>query len=236
MNRPKVPRLIKSIALNTSVNSTGSYLVPLDYGSGLYACHLELTETTVNGGSLDSPNFNIRPNNADTPITWNSKSDSGPTTTTVSTSTSTPTLVITRVAISTITTPAAISSSATVKSATPTDTGSPLPSSASTQSQGNHLSVGIIVGASIAGLIGVVSLIVAILLYVRTRSTRKREALQPPQNKAPNRGGRNQSYPELTGSSMAVESGGREIVNRDMSGYPIAVSNHLAVGELEGRI
>ena len=34
---------------------------------------------------------------------------------------------------------------------------------------------------------------------------------------------------------MAVESGGREIVNRELSGYPVAVGQRSAVGELEGR-
>ena len=86
-----------------------------------------------------------------------------------------------------------------------------------------------------AALIGVVSLIVAILLYVRTRSRRKRENPQPPQNEAPNKDGGYQGHHELTGLSRAVESGGREVVNRELSGYPIAVGPQLSVGELEGR-
>ena len=220
LNFVKVPRLIKPTALNTSVNSTGTYLVPLDYGSDLYACHLDLAETTGNGTSLNSANFNIRPNHADTPITWNSKSDSGPTTTTVSTSTSAPALTITRIAISTITTPAAVSSSAAVKSARSTDPGSPLPSSTSSQSQSNHQSVGIIVGASIAGSLGIISLIFATLLYLRTRSKRKsEETSQPPENKAPNYETMRQSCSELTGLDMVVES----------------VGQRFPVGELEGR-
>ena len=84
-------------------------------------------------------------------------------------------------------------------------------------------------------MIGVISLIAAILLYVRTRSRRKMEAPQPPQNMAPNKGGSRPSQPELTGLSLAVESGGREIVNRELSGYPIAVGHHSPVAELEGR-
>ena len=61
------------------------------------------------------------------------------------------------------------------------------------------------------------------------------EAPQPPQNMAPNKGGSHPSHPELTGLSLAVESGGREIVDRELSGYPIAVRNHGPMGELEGR-
>ena len=84
-------------------------------------------------------------------------------------------------------------------------------------------------------MIGVVSLIAAILLYVRTRSRHKMEAPQPPQNMASNKGGSHPSHPELTGLDLAVESGGREIVNRELSGYPVAVGHHLPVRELEGR-
>lgn len=118
-----------------------------------------------------------------------------------------------------------------MRSATSTNQRSPLPSFTS-QSKSKNPSVGIIVGASIAGLTGVVSLAVAILLYVRTRSKRKREV---PQNEAPNKGGSHQGYLELTGLNMAVESGGREAVDRELSGYPIAVSHRFPVGELEGR-
>ena len=84
-------------------------------------------------------------------------------------------------------------------------------------------------------MIGVVSLIAAILLYVRTRFRRKMEAPQPPQHMGSDKGGSHPSHPELTGLSLAVESGGREIVNRELSGYPIAVGHHSTVGELEGR-
>ena len=75
----------------------------------------------------------------------------------------------------------------------------------------------------------------AILLYVRTRSMRKREAPQPPQKQALNQDVSDQSHSELTGLNMVIESGGREILNRELSGYPIAVGHRLPVGELEGR-
>ena len=236
MDRPKELRLTKSKALNTSVPSTGKFQVPLNYGSGLYACHLNLAETTVHGGSLNSPNFNIRPNLANSPITWNSNSDSGPTTTTVSTSTSASVSVLTSVAISTITRAAAFSPSAATESATWTRSASLLPSSISSPSQSNHPSTGIIVGASIAGLIGLCSLIVAILLYVRTRSRRRRETSQSPQDKAHNEGGNHWRPAELTGLNRVIETDGQQNLNRELHGYPIiAIGHSLAVGELEGR-
>ena len=61
------------------------------------------------------------------------------------------------------------------------------------------------------------------------------EAPQPVQNMAPNKGGSHPSHPEPTGLSLAVESGGREVVNRELSGHPVAIGHHLPVGELEGR-
>lgn len=235
MDRPKALRLTKPIALNTSsVQSTGSFLVPLDYGTDLYACHLNLAEPTVHGGSMNSPNFNIRPNLADAPITWNSKSDSGPTTTTVTTSTSAPVSVLTRVATFTVTTAAAVPSRAAVSSATSTHPSSSLPSMISSPSQSNHPSIGIIVGGSIAGLVGISSLAVAILLYVRTRSRNRRESAWPPHDKAPNGGGKHRGLPELTGL-RTTELEGRQNLDRDLDGYPIAVGHSLPVGELEGR-
>ena len=223
-------KLTEPTAFNRSVQSTGSFLVPLYHGNGLYACHLNLAEPTRHGDSMSSPNFNIRPNLADTPITWNSKSDSGPTTTTVTTSTSAPPSVLTRVATFTMTTAATFASRAAVNVVTSTYLSSPLPSSTSSPSQSSHLSVGVIVGASIAGLIGISSLIVATLLYVRTRSRRRREA----QDQAPNRGGDHRNLPELTGLSI-TEVDGQPNLDRGLYGYPVAVGHHLPVGELEGR-
>lgn len=235
MDRPKALNLTEPIALNaSSVQSTGSFLVPLNYGTDLYACHLDLAEPTVHGGSMNSPNFNIRPNLADTPITWNSKSDSGPTTTTVTTSTSASVSVLTRVATVTMTTAAAVPSRAAVSSATSTHPSSPLASSTSSPSQSNHPSVGLIVGASIAGLVGICSLAVAILFFVRSRSRQRREAARPPHDKAPNGGGNHRSLSELTGLGM-TELEGRQNFDRDLDGYPIAVGHFLPVRELEGR-
>lgn len=238
---PKASRLTEPIALNTSaIQSTGSYLVPLNYGTDLYACHLNLAEPTVHGGSMNSPNFNIRPNLADTPITWNSKSDSGPTTTTVTTSTSAPVSVLTHVATFTVTKAVAISSRAAVSAATSTRPSSLLPSSTSSSnsssspSQSNHPSVGIIVGASIAGLVGVGSLAVATLLYVRTRSRHGRESARSPHDKAPNGRGKHWSLSELTGLGR-TELEGRQNLDGNLHGYPVAVGHSLPVGELEGR-
>ena len=59
--------------------------------------------------------------------------------------------------------------------------------------------------------------------------------MEVPQNEAPRKVDSHQSHLELTDSSLAVESGGREVVDRELSGYPIAVGHRLPVGELEGR-
>lgn len=235
MDRPKALKLTEPIALNTSsVQSTGSFLVPLNYGTDLYACHLNLAEPTLHGGSMNGPNFNIRPNLADTPITWNSKSDSGPTTTTVTTSTSASVSVLTHVATFTVTKAAAVSSRAPVSFATSTHPSSPLPSSVSSPSQSSHASIGIIVGASVAGLIGVGCLTVAVLLYVRTRSRYRRESAQPAHDKAPSGGGNHRSLPELTGLRR-TELEGRQNLDHDLDGHPIAVGHTLPLRELEGR-
>ena len=121
-----------------------------------------------------------------------------------------------------------------MQSTTSTTPRSPLPSSSISQNQSHHQSVGIILGASIAGVIGVVSLIAAILLYVRTRSRRKTESPRPPPNMALNKDRSHPSHPETTGSNSAVESGGREVIN-ELPDHPNAIRNPLPVGELEGR-
>ena len=59
--------------------------------------------------------------------------------------------------------------------------------------------------------------------------------MEVPQDQAPSKSDTHQSHPEWTALGMMVESGGREVVDRELSGYPVAVGHRLPVGELEGR-
>ncbi len=235
MNSPLELRLQSLLALNASVQPTGSFLVPLDYGSGVYACHLNLAEATAHGGSLNSPNFNLAPQMDSSPITWNSNSDSGPTTSTVSTSISAPALVHTSVVRTTVTTGVPVSSSVVVRYATSTRISSPSPSSTSSPSQSSHPSIGAIVGGSIAGVIGVAFLAVAIILCFRRRFRGRKEISQPSRGTRADQYVTNQMRPELGGLGAVVEADGQQHHNRELHGYPVAVGHCVPVRELEGR-
>ena len=234
MDRPQELRLKDPLALNASVQPTGSFPVPLDYGSGVYACHLNLAEDVAHGGSLNSPNFNLVPPMDSSPMTWNSKSGSGPTTTTVSTSVSAPALVLTSVARTTVTTGVPVSSSVVVRYATSTRVSSSSPSTTSSPSQRNQPSIGAIVGASIAAVVGVASLVAAIILCFRRRSRDRKEISQSPQGIRADLYVNHRTLPELEVLGAVVEADGQQYHGHELRGYPRAVGHCMPVRELEG--
>ena len=188
------------------------------------ACHFELSDTIgVVGGSLNSPNFNIDPYPEILPTTWNSNSDSGPTTTTdLSLAAATTTSIraskdtTSNIPISSTATGVALPTKAIAHDVTITASSSPTsPSSASSppSSAPQHSTKAPIIGTSIAATVGGITFLLSIILCTRARlgresSRTERDSQQVCGNQGEDVVARHSDslrFPELVGSNAGVE-------------------------------
>ena len=90
-------------------------------------------------------------------------------------------------------------------------------------------------GASIAAVVGVASLVAAIILCFRRRSRDRKEISQSPQGIRADLYVNHRTLPELEVLGAVVEADGQQYHGHELRGYPRAVGHCMPVRELEGR-